>query len=92
MSSSVLRCGLIERSSEAKLPTIWTDEKQRSKSEEKVRDERRREEQVRESKEKEDAGARKGRKSRNTVFFHCRVAPEGRKEGLLKRGASPLAR
>ena len=38
-----------------------------------------------ESQKREDAGARKGRKSRNTVFFQCFVAPEGRKVGSLKR-------
>ena len=38
-----------------------------------------------ESQEREDAGARKGRKvARNTVFFQCFVAGEGRKVGSLK--------
>ena len=37
-----------------------------------------------ESQKREDAGARKGRKVRNTVFFQCFVAVEGRKVGSLK--------
>ena len=48
---------LSERSLEVKLPTIWTDEKQRRQSEEKVREENIKEEKVRESQKKEDAGA-----------------------------------
>ena len=38
-----------------------------------------------ESQKREDAGARKGRKVWNAVFFHCFVAPEGQKVSL-KRG------
>ena len=67
---------IIEGSLEAKLPTIWRDENAvqlSSRSEmEKVRREKM---QVRE----------KVGKSRNTVFFQCFVAPEGRKVGSLKR-------
>ena len=37
------------------------------------------------SQKKEDAGARKGRKARDAVFFQCFVAPEGRKVGSLKQ-------
>ena len=44
---------------------------------EKIRDE--------DSPKREDAGAEKVGKSRNTVFFQCFVAPEGRKVGSLKR-------
>ena len=43
-------------------------------------------EEKRKSKKKEDAGARKGKNLRNTVFFPWFVAPEGRKAGSLKRG------
>ena len=75
--------GLFGGSLEFKLPTIWTDERQRRESEEKVRDKKRREEQVRESWQTADAGARKGRKA--AVFFQRFVAPEGRKVGSLKR-------
>ena len=61
---------IIEGSLEVKLPTIWTDEKQRWEESEK----RREEETIskkRKSQKKEDPGARKGTvgKSRNTVFF-----------------------
>ena len=69
---------------EVKLPTIWTDEKQRWEESEKKREEKRREEEriskKRKPQKKEDPGARKGRK----VARHC-VAPEGRKVGSLKR-------
>ena len=73
---------VIEGSLEVKLPTIWTDEKQRWKSqrrEEKRRDEKRREEKRRERREEkikkekvtEERRSRcaKVGKSRNTVFF-----------------------
>ena len=58
---------VVEGSLEVKLPTIWRDEKAvtREKS------------QKRKDQKKEDAGARKGRKSQNTVFFRGFVAPEG---------------
>ena len=61
-----------EGSLEVKLLTIGTDEKQRRKSEEKVREEKKRkktvkEDKVGESQKKEDPGARKGRK----VAKHC---------------------
>ena len=60
--------------------------------EEKRREEERRSEK-RKSQKKEDAGARKGRKSRFTAFFQCSVALEGRKVGSLKwRVRSHVAR
>ena len=73
-----------------KLPTLWTDEKQSQEEAEpgsnldveKVRREKIRD---RESQKREDAGARKVGKLRNTVFFQCFVVPEGRKVGWLKR-------
>ena len=66
----------IEGSLEAKLPTIWRDENavQSSRSSE-MKKVRREKMQVHE----------KVGKSRNTVFFQCFVAPEGRKVGSLKR-------
>ena len=75
--ATVCRCiDIIEGSLEAKLPTIWRDENavqlRRSSEMEKVRREK---VQVRE----------KVGKSRNTGFFQCFVAPEGRKVGSLKR-------
>ena len=70
----------IEGSLEVKLPTIWTDERQRWEVEE---SEKRREEERRSKKrkpqKKEDPGAR------NTFFYHWFVAPEGQKVGALKR-------
>ena len=76
---------IVEGSLEAKLSTIWTDEKHSQEEEaarnsdvEKVRREKRR--------DGEDAGARKSRKvAKHCVFPCCFVAPEGRKVGSLKR-------
>ena len=72
----LVQCLVVEGSLEAKLPTIWRDENavqlRRSSEMEKAR---RKKMQVRE----------KVGKSRNTVFFQCFVAPEGRKVGSLKR-------
>ena len=82
---------MVEGSLEVKLPTIWTDEKQRWAESEKRRRKkitnwesvRRKKIQVRE----------KVGKSRNTVFFQWFVSPEGRKVGSLKRRVrSQLAR
>ena len=85
--------GIIEGSFEVKLPTIWTDEKQsRAEAErrEKIRREKSRRERVRRKKMqmREKVG-----KSQKTVFFQWFEAPEGRKEGSLKRRVrSQLAR
>jgi len=57
---------IIEGSLEVKLPTIWTDEKQRWEESEKGREEERRS-RKRKSQKKEDPGARKGKK----VAKHC---------------------
>ena len=65
------------------------------KSEDQVREEKRRgeEDQKRESQEKDDAGARKGRKVANHCVFPTFVAPEGQKVGSLKwRVGSHVAR
>ena len=82
---------IIEGSLEVKLPTIWTDEKQsRAEAKRKIRREKSRRERVRRKKMqmREKVG-----KSRNTVFFQWFGAPEGRKEGSLKRRVrSHLAR
>ena len=56
---------LIERSLEVKLPTIWTDEKQRREESEKRREEER--SKKRKPQKKEDPSARKGRQ----VAKHC---------------------
>ena len=78
---------MVEGSLEVKLPTIWTDEKQRwSRRIEKRREEKKREDQRRESLRRKKIQVReKVGKSRNTVFFQRFVAPEGRKVGSLKR-------
>ena len=57
---------MIEGSLEVKLPTLWTDGKQRCEESEKRRAEERRSEK-RKSEKKEDAGVRKGSK----VAKHC---------------------
>ena len=83
----------IEGSLEVKLPTIWTDEKQRrerGREKRKIRRKKSRRERVRRKKMqmREKVG-----KSRFTVFFQWFVAPEGRKVGSLKRRVrSQLAR
>ena len=87
---------IIEGSLEVKLPTIWTDGKAqpgRSSAMEKVRREKIRDEtdqpwrksEVRRSEMKKIRQDEKVGKSRNTVFFQCFVALEGRKVGSLKR-------
>ena len=68
---------MIEGSLEVKLPTIWTDEKQRWEDSEKRREERRSKNEIQ---VREKVG-----KLRNAVFFQWCVAPEGRKVGSLKR-------
>ena len=60
---------MIEGSLEVKLPSMWTDEKQRWEESEKRREEERRSKK-RKSQKKEDPGARKGRKvAKLCVFF-----------------------
>ena len=63
---SIFSKPIIEGSLEVKLPTIWTDEKQRWEKSEKRREKERRSKK-RKSQKKEDPGARKGRK----VAKHC---------------------
>ena len=78
-----------------KLPTIWPDEKQRRKSEEKVREAKRRkqkikEEKVRESQKNEDAGVRDGRKVAKHSVFPLFCGSGGSKSRLAKAaGAEP---
>jgi len=92
-SYHVISYHITEGSLEVKLPTTWTDEKQRWEESE------RREEQKREDPRRERVRRKKMQmrekvgKSRNTVFFQWFVAPEGRKVGSLKRRVrSQLAR
>ena len=69
------RRSIIEGSLEVKLPTIWTDEKQRWEESEKRREEKRREEKRRRNNIKEKVSEeRRSRcvkvgKSRDTAFF-----------------------
>ena len=60
-------CVFVEGSLEVKLPTIWTNEKQSREGAERRERVRRKKMQVR----------KKVGESRNTVFFHGFVAPEG---------------
>ena len=84
---------IIEGNLEAKLPTIWTDEKQRWKESEKRREEKRREEERERVRRKKIQVREKVGKSRNIAFFQWFEAPEGRKVGSLKRRVrSQLAR
>ena len=85
---------MAERSLEVKLRTIWTHEKQRWEESEKRREEKKKEDQKRESLRRKKISEKVlVGKSRNTVFFHWFVAPEGRKVGSLKqRVRSPLGR
>ena len=77
-----------------KLPTIWTDEKHsqeesepgRKSGVEKIRREKTRDG---ENQQREHAGARKGGKVAKHCIFPC--APEGRKEGSLKRRGAEVA-
>ena len=80
---------VIEGSLEVKLPTTWTDEKQRWEESEKRREEERRSEK-RKSQKKEYAGARKGRKVANHCVFQMICGSGGSKSRLAKAaGAEP---
>ena len=74
---------LIEGSLEVKLPTIWTDEKQRWEESQKRREEERRS-QKRKSQKKEDLGARKGRKVAKQYVFPMICGSGGSKSRLAK--------
>ena len=89
---------LIEGSLEVKLPTMWTDEKQRWEEPRRVRDKRTVEErrveerksEKRKSQKKEDAGARKGRKVAKHCVFPMICGPGGSTSRLAKAaGAEP---
>jgi hypothetical protein len=69
-TGSLKVCQLIEGSLEAKLPTMWTDEKQRwEESGKRRQDKRREEDQKRESLRRKIQVREKVGKSRNTVLF-----------------------
>ena len=82
---------LIEGSLEVKLPTIWTDEKQRWEESEKRREEKKREDQRKERvRRKKMQVHEKVGKSRNTVFFPMICGSGGSKSRLAKAaGAEP---
>ena len=84
----IIRYIIVERSSEVKLPTMWTDEKQRwSRRAEERRSEKRK------SQKKEDPGARKGGKVAKHCVFPMICGSGGSKVGSLKRRVqSPLGR
>ena len=80
---------IYEGSLEVKLPTIWTDEKQRWEGAEKRRVEESRSEK-RKSQKKEDADARKGRKVAQHFIFPMICGSGGSKSRLAKAaGAEP---
>ena len=80
---------LIEGSLEVKLPTIWTDEKQRWEESEK-RGEEERISKKRKSQKKEDPGARKGRKVAKHSVFPMICGSGGSRSRLAKAaGAEP---
>ena len=75
--------GIIEGSLGLKLPTIWTDEKQRWEESEKRR-------RKRKSQKKEDPGVRKGRKVAKHSVFPMICGSGGSKSRLAKAaGAEP---
>ena len=80
---------MFEGSLEVKLPTIWTNEKQRWEESEKRREEERRSKK-RKSQKKEDGDARKGRKVAIHCVFPIICGSGGSKSRLAKAaGAEP---
>ena len=80
---------IFEGSLEVKLPTIWTDEKQRWEESAKRREEERNLKK-RKSQKKEDPGARKGRKVAKHCVFPMICGSGGSKSRLAKAaGAEP---
>ena len=78
-----------EGSLEVKLPTIWTDEKQRWEESEKRREEERRSKK-RKSQKKEDPGARKGRKVAKHCVFPMIWGSGGSKSRLASGGCGAI--
>ena len=80
---------MIEGSLEVKLPTVWTDEKQRWEESKKRREEERRSKK-RKSQKKEDPSARKGRKVAKHSVLPMICGSRGSKSRLAKAaGAEP---
>ena len=89
LEASPFWMNVAEGSLEVKLPTIWTDEKQRWEESEKRREEERRSKKWK-SPKKEDRGARKGRKVTKLFFFPKICGSGGSKSRLAKAaGAEP---
>ena len=83
---------MIEGSLEVKLPTVWTDEKQRWEESKKRREEERRSNK-RKSQKKEDPSARKGGKVAKHSVFLLICGSRGSKSRLAKAaGAEPSGR
>jgi len=80
---------IAEGSLEVKLPTIWTDEKQRWEESEKRRGEKRREEKRREEKKREEK--RREEKRRRKKIKKEKI-PEERRSRCAKRKEDPGAR
>jgi len=82
---------MTEGSLEVKLPTIWTDEKQRWEESEKRREEKKKEDhKKRKSQKKGDPGARKGTKVAKHCVFPMVCGSGGSKSRLAKAaGAEP---
>ena len=74
----------IEGSLEVKLPTIWTDEKQRRSRRTEKRSAEERRSEKRKSQQKENAGARKGRKLAKHCVFPMICGSGGSKSRLAK--------
>ena len=79
----ILSYDIVEGSLEVKLPTIWTDEKQRWEESEKRREEEKGSKK-RKSQKKEDPGARKGRKVAKHCVFPMICGSGGSKSRLAK--------
>ena len=85
--SCVVVVVVVEGSLEAKLPTIWTDEKQRRGRERRLEERR---SEKRKSQKKEDADARKGREVAKHCVFPMICGSGGSKSRLAKAaGAEP---
>ena len=84
-------CNVIEGSLEVKLPTIWTDEKQRWEESEKRREEKKKEDHKRESPRRKKIQVReKGRKVAKHCVFPMICGSGGSKSRLAKAaGAEP---
>ena len=84
---AVLLVRIIEGSLEVKLPTIWTNEKQRWEESEKRREEERRSKK-RKSQKKEDPGARKSAKVAKHSVFLMIYGSGGSKSRIACRGGA----